>query len=288
MGGIPIRASSGAVWSGRNVFSLGKWTVTLDACENGMRKNEVAPDCIGEASCSEQFTEDGFFEFERELLGFFALIQGSRSTIYAPALIDAGGKHMGTFLVGDSRDMRETCAFFCWPNEPKHDIEGLAAKFHTGWEQFRELLQTVLSWRSRAYRSPSDAMEQVVSGCIAIESLSYGALVEASVVSGQCFSSMPAGDAASVSLALAGQATAIPSRLSNFESYGKGKGFATGPETLFNVRNELVHPAKKSGKKGARPSHEVIVEAKHLVRYYLDKLVFHSIGASDYLSDPLA
>ncbi len=288
LGGLPVRYSSGASWSGRNVFSLGEWTVTLDACEKVMRKNEAAPDYMGEARCSEPFSEAGFIEFERELLGFLALIQGSRSTVYAPALIDAGGNHIGTFLLGDSREMRKTCACFCWPNEPKHDIMGLADRFHAGWTEFRELLQTVLSWRSRCYRSPSDAMEQVVSGCIAIESLSYGTLVDAGVVSSHCFSNMPAGDAAAVSLSLAGQRTAIPSRLPTLESYGKGKRFGSGPETLFNVRNELVHPAKKSGKKGARPSHEAIVEAKYLVRFYLDKLVFHLIGAGEHLSDPFA
>ncbi|MEN1681242.1 MAG: hypothetical protein AAGJ46_16765 [Planctomycetota bacterium] len=289
--GAKLRNGRGC-FLGRTEFNVGDtWKVQIDILPSDAR-TKVSPACIGIFALQKSESFDGeAAEAALTLLDrLFLLINGGWAGVYGAVAVDSTDAVIGWLQRFTHRPSKHRRPCEAWPTLSEFELDAIAAELNSKQtdSDFTDALDVALHWRACAYRPGGNLEEELVSGCIALESLAYNHLVGKHVIDASSFDRMARSDAVSIALKLAGVSVAVPTAMQELTKRCAALNVRNGPQAIFLARNDFVHHRRKSRWRVADKVDQVTAEYEllHLLRAYTDFLAFHTVNSTSYLRFP--
>ncbi len=151
--------------------------------------------------------------------------------------------------------------------------------------KWRDTIRSAVYWYVRSqsdYVGPDGAIILVQA---ALERLAWHLLVQQrQAISQNGFSKIPAADQIRLLLNISSIPLALPAFLAELSSTAKARNWTDGPEAFVAVRNQIVHPPRRTH---TRLSARSYYEALQLGKWYLELILLNATGFSGKYSNRL-
>jgi len=291
------RKNSKYTWLSRLKFGNEQWSVTLDKMEDYKAiledlkgKDGYAFTYAGklERINGDSFSSDEIHQVVHNVHDFLSFARGANTTPFYLM-----GYDKDDVLVWKDWSLRKCDRWtltqdnwFC----DQHSFEQLQ-ELYPGWSMlfedalWKEELPKILYWYFYAGRNTDGAGTDgsLIIAVAALELFSFNYLVRKTILrSKEKFESKQLSNNIFKTLNELGIPTELPTQLEKLHTYSLGRNWQTGPKSIVELRNEIVHPDRESA-----PSSHVCYEALQLAMWYIELMVLRLINYEGVYSNRL-
>ncbi len=222
------------------------------------------------------FDSEDIKDLPEALHYFFSFVQGGWIDLILLIGLDNGNNRIWEHWSGGKIDRWQS--YFSWFNRWEESLCEVFSGFMTQWQNpyWIEVIKIAIQLYIECNKKAGENEGAIVLQQTVFELLSWAVLVEdKKILSQDGYSKLPTADKLKILLNQLGINMQIPTQLKALTRLSSNENCPTGPDVLIYLRNQIVHPKRKSNKNGKEPGKiwlsdvEAKGEAWHLGQWYL-------------------